>query len=351
MMGTQEDEIYWQAVQENDASYDGVFVLAVKTTGIYCRPTCTARMPLRKNVEFYSDPDAAEAAGYRACKRCLPRDERPPQSQMVVEICRYLEQPHDKLPTLAELSERFHISQYHLQRTFKKIVGVSPRQYADSHRQGRVKAALQETERVTDAIFDAGYETSSNFYQTSQSILGMTPVTYRQKGKAMNITYMIAPCRLGYVLVGATEKGVCKITLGDAPADLIEDIEAEYKGAALVEESETLSVWVRTVLDYIEGEAEKIVLPLDIQATAFQRKVWEALRNIPYGETRSYTEVAQQIGQPTAARAVAGACASNKVALAIPCHRVVRSDGSSSGYRWGTARKDALLKMEAEIEA
>lgn len=345
---------YWDAVQGRDQTYDGVFVYAVRTTGVYCRPTCPSRRPNRENVEFFTQMDEAETAGYRPCQRCHPRSEGgkvEPMNDLIVEVCRFLEEPHESLPTLDDMAARFNVSPFHLQRTFKRIVGVSPRQYADAHRRDRVKSQLKQGVSVTDAVYEAGYGGSSSFYEGASAALGMTPVTYREGGKAAKVTYTVVPCKLGQLLVGATDKGVCAIRLGDSEADLRAELTDEFPKAQITRDEAALDAWVAAVVEYINGHSTSIDLPLDIQATAFQRKVWDALRAIPYGSTRSYREVAESIGQPTAVRAVAGACAHNPVALAVPCHRVVREGGELSGYRWGVERKRALLEQEAALTA
>jgi AraC family transcriptional regulator of adaptative response/methylated-DNA-[protein]-cysteine methyltransferase len=340
-------EEYWAAVQRRDHAYDGRFYTAVRTTGIYCKPSCPARHPARRHVRFYASPEAAEADGYRACRRCHPRQAGhiEPQLDRVVAICRYLEAT-DHIPTLGELSERFALSPHHLQRTFRRIVGVSPRQYADAFRQGRLKAFLKQQESVTDALYAAGYGSSSRLYEQSDDSIGMTPIHYRSGGEHVRIAYTTTRCRLGALLVAATERGVCTISLGEDEAMLEQHLRHEFPHAALHRDTAGLHAWVQAIVAYLDGQQRTLDLPLDIQATGFQRRVWEALRAIPYGETRSYQQIAAHIGQPSAVRAVAQACAANPTALAIPCHRVVRSDGSLSGYRWGVPRKRALLHAE-----
>ncbi len=347
-----QETIYWNAVLERDAAYDGQFVFAVRTTGVYCRPTCPSRRPFRENVEFFQSCAAAQVAGYRACRRCHPdaTAQAEPQLPLIVAVCRYLEAEHDSIPTLAALGARFAVSPYHLQRTFKRIVGVSPRQYADAYRQQRLKAFLKADDHtVTDALYAAGYGTSSRLYEQTDDTLGMTPVYYRKGGESMDIRYTVSPCRLGYLLVAATERGICKVSLGDFPAELSADLTEEFPAATITRDDSDaagLAPWVQAIVAYLDGAQTVLNLPLDIQATGFQRKVWEALRAIPYGSTSSYQQVAEAVGQPTAARAVAQACAGNPVALVIPCHRVVRSDGGLSGYRWGTDRKRQILDTE-----
>jgi len=320
----------------------------VQTTGIYCRPSCPSRRPRRENVRFFAQPSEAEQAGYRPCRRCQPdqitRDE--PHRELIAQICRALNEAGDHVPTLDELGQQFHLSPYHLQRTFKRLVGVTPRQYAAARRLDRFKTHLKEGSTVTDAVYEAGYPSSSSAYEQP---LGMTPTHYRRGGEGLHITYAITPCALGWLLVAATARGVCAVRLGDAEAELEATLAAEFADAARTRGD--LDQAVAALLDYLSGTQPRLDLPLDVQATAFQRRVWDVLRTIPYGSTRTYQDVAQAIGQPSAVRAVAHACASNPAALIIPCHRVVRTDGSLAGYRWGIARKQALLAMEAEQSA
>jgi len=343
----------WQAVLQRDPNYDQVFVYAVKTTGIFCRPTCPSRRPYEQHVQFFETPDQALNAGYRACQRCNPTDQpqRDPNIDLMIEICRYLERPHEKLPTLAMLSTAFAMSPHHLQRTFKRIVGVSPRQYADGIRQGQVKQFLKTSDTITEALYTAGYTTTSQFYEQSKETIGMTPITYRKGGAATSITYTTASCKLGYILIARTEHGICTISLGDDPETLTHELTADFPHAHVAADDDHLQGWVQQVVASLESDQQTFDLPLDIQATSFQRKVWDALRKIPYGETRSYQDLANMIDQPTASRAVARACATNSVALVIPCHRVVRKNGDLSGYRWGIKRKAAILDHEKTISA
>lgn len=352
----QDDEARWQAMLARDARYDGMFVCAVRSTGIYCRPSCPARKPRRENVSFFPDCDAAERAGFRACLRCRPRA-LPRQAELAERACRLID-AHltngDQPPTLSALGEALEISPTHLQRSFKQVIGISPRQYAAAHRLARVKARLRDGEEVTSALYDAGYGSSSRLYEQATGRLGMTPGTYRRGGQGMRIGYTIVDSPLGRLLVGATDAGVCAVCLGDDDTALEAALRAEYPAAEIRRDGagEAGSAgWVQAVVDHLSGRRSRLDLPLDVQATAFQWRVWEALRAIPMGETRSYGEVARAIGEPKAARAVAHACATNPVALVIPCHRVVRANGRPGGYRWGSARKEALLRQEQEQAA
>lgn len=337
---------YWTALTTRDAKLDGEFVYGVRSTGIYCRPSCPSRKPKRENVTFFSLPELAEKAGYRACKRCDPSAPGgSPQVQKLRAVCRYLETHLEDAPTLTRLAEQFGLSASQLQRSFKRTVGITPKAYLDSCRLDALKGSLQRGEPVTSATFGAGYGSSSRLYSKSDSYLGMTPKTYQQKGKGMHVRYTVVNSPLGQLLVAATDKGLCSVRLGDETR-LVSELENEFAGAKLTRDGAALDAEVTQILAYLEGKAPHLELPLDVQATAFQRQVWQALQTIPYGETRSYKEVAKAIGKPKAVRAVAGACAANPVALVVPCHRVVRSDGSLSGYRWGMKRKRALLEGE-----
>jgi AraC family transcriptional regulator of adaptative response/methylated-DNA-[protein]-cysteine methyltransferase len=341
----------WQSVVERDKEADGAFVFAVRSTGIYCRPSCPARRPERTNVLFFALPAAAEQAGFRACRRCRPGDVslRDPQAELVQQICRHIEANLDESLTLERLGAEQHLSPHHLQRTFKRLMGITPRQYADARRLERVKAELRQGENVTAALYESGYSSSSRLYERAPGQLGMTPSAYRQGGRGAQIRYTVADSPLGRLLVAATEKGVCAVSLGDRDAELEAALHKEYP-AAEVEQDATglLKEWVTALLDYLEGERPNLDLPLDVQATAFQWRVWQALQQIPYGRTASYSEVARGLGRPTAARAVARACASNPVALVVPCHRVVRENGELGGYRWGLERKRKLLQQEKQ---
>jgi AraC family transcriptional regulator of adaptative response/methylated-DNA-[protein]-cysteine methyltransferase len=337
------DDDRWQAVLARDLSHDGQFYTAVLTTGIYCRPSCAARHPKRENVRFYATLDEAREAGFRPCRRCHP-DEAHSQIDLAQRVCEYLDTIIDERVTLDDLGARFHVSPFHLQRTFKRIVGVSPRQYADARRRERLKSELRDGCSITRAALEAGYTSIS---QLAADPLGMTPTAYQRGGENTRIRYSTIGTSLGVVLIAATERGVCAITIGDSPDDLYDALAAEFPAAVIDRDDSGLGLWAATVLAYIDGEARTIDLPLDVRATAFQRRVWEALRAIPAGETRSYSQIAQVIGQPTAARAVARACATNPAAMIIPCHRVIREDGDRGGYKWGLLRKHALLEIEA----
>lgn len=340
----------WQAVTERDKQFDGAFVTAVLTTGIYCRPSCPARHPKPENVTFYREPAEAERHGFRPCKRCKPQEvSGDPHLALVREACALLDAEHDDSPTLDTLGERLNVSPHHLQRTFKSVMGITPRQYAEARKVERLKTQLRNGDDVTTALYDAGYGSSSRLYESAPARLGMTPATYRRGGLGMEIRYVIVDSPLGRLLVATTERGVSLVCLGDADEPLVERLHAEYPHADIERAEDETGEWVQAILHYLDGSQPRLDLPLDLQATAFQWQVWEALRQIPIGETRSYSEVARTIGKPAAARAVAQACANNPTALIIPCHRVVRNDGATGGYRWGIARKEALLAQEREL--
>jgi AraC family transcriptional regulator of adaptative response/methylated-DNA-[protein]-cysteine methyltransferase len=341
------DHGYWQAVLARDASRDGSFVFAVSSTGVYCRPSCPSRRPRRENVMFFRQPDEAERAGYRACLRCRPRAAGGNgQMQMVKAVCRYIEQHLDEAITLARLGSEFHQSPFHLQRTFKSVLGITPRAYADSCRMNELKRNLRAGHSVTRAMYDAGYSSSSRLYERTASQLGMTPDKYRRGAIAAPVRYTCADSPLGRMLIAATDKGICAIQFADSDDELEQGLRHEFPFANRKRDDSALETWKQDLLRQMRGHKLNSALPLDIQATAFQRRVWSYLQRIPFGATRSYGQVAKAIGQSTATRAVARACATNPVAVAIPCHRVVRETGEMGGYRWGMERKKTLLEME-----
>jgi AraC family transcriptional regulator of adaptative response/methylated-DNA-[protein]-cysteine methyltransferase len=344
---TLEDGARWRALCARDRSWDGRFFFAVRTTGVYCRPSCPARRPLRRNVSFFTEPAEAEKAGFRACRRCRPR-ETDTRAAMVAAACRLLAEDRDQAWRLEALAKAVGVSPRHLLRTFKDALGVTPRQYADARRMAAFKGRLRGGDSVTGAMYDVGFGSSSRLYEDVQGRLGMTPATYRKGGRGMAIGYTVTTSPLGRVLVAATERGVAAVSLGDSESALEAGLRKEYPQAEIRRDDAILQRWVRLVLDELAGAKPRADLPLDVQATAFQHRVWQELRAIPRGETRSYAEVARRIGQPTAARAVARACASNRVALLVPCHRVVATGGGVGGYRWGVKRKEALLERERD---
>jgi AraC family transcriptional regulator of adaptative response/methylated-DNA-[protein]-cysteine methyltransferase len=337
----------WSAVVARDGKRDGEFVFAVSSTGVYCRPSCSARRPRRENVQFFARPDQAEQAGYRACLRCRPKSFTGNEhSDTTKAICRFIEQHLDEPLTLSRLGKEFRQSPFHLQRRFKAALGITPREYADSCRLRQLKRGLQAGDNVTRAMYDAGYGSSSRLYERTASQLGMTPDKYRRGSIATTIRYTCADSPLGRMLIAATDRGICSIQFARTDDELLEGLKHEFPFATRKLEDGGLRQWVVTLLQHMQGKDFDAALPLDIRATAFQRRVWTYLQSIPFGETRSYNAVAKAIGQPTASRAVARACATNPVAVAIPCHRVVREDGTMGGYRWGMERKKALLEME-----
>jgi len=337
----------WQAGVARDAGQEGLFVFAVRSTCVCCRPSCPSRRPRRENVTFFREPNAAVKAGYRACLRCRPKAAGGnARAEMVKAVCRYIERHLDEPITLARLGSEFHQSQFHLQRTFKSVLGITPRAYADSCRVNQLKRNLQAGHSVTRAMYDAGYSSSSRLYERTASQLGMTPDKYRRGAIAAPIRYTCADSPLGRMLVAATDKGICAIQFADSEAELEQGLKHEFPFAVRHRDDSALQTCTQDLLRQMRGEKQDSSLPLDIQATAFQRRVWTYLQKIPFGATRSYGAVAKAIGRPEAARAVARACATNPVAVAIPCHRVVRENGNMGGYRWGIGRKKALLELE-----
>jgi AraC family transcriptional regulator of adaptative response/methylated-DNA-[protein]-cysteine methyltransferase len=337
----------WQAVRDRDAAQDGAFVYAVRTTGVYCRPGCPSRQPKPANVEFFTSPAEAEAAGYRACQRCKPKGAPPAarQAELVAEACRAIEAAED-LPTLDQLAEKAGLSSFHFHRIFKAVTGLTPKDYASAHRGKRMREGLSVADSVTDALYGAGFNSSGRFYAAADKLLGMKPDAYRKGGAKADIRFAIGQCSLGAILVAQSERGICAILMGDDPQDLIRDLEQRFPNASLIGGDRDFEDLVAKVVGFVEAPNLGLDLPLDVRGTAFQERVWQALRDIPVGETVSYSELAEKIGSPNAVRAVAGACAANKIAVAIPCHRVVRQDGDLSGYRWGVERKAELLARE-----
>jgi len=339
---------YLAAVASRDARADGVFVYAVRSTGIYCRPSCASRRPRANQVLLFARPEIAERAGFRACRRCHPqRAPRDPRTEMIQRVCAAIETSEGARADLRQLAAVAGVSATHLQRTFRKVMGVTPRQYANEIRLGRLKSNLRKETNVTTAMYEAGYESSSRLYEQSNAQLGMTPATYRRGGRGMNISYSIANCALGRVLVAFTERGISAVFLGDNDGPLVTALREEYPNAEIQRSSEKQSEWVSGIVRHLAGLYPGLDLPTDVVGTAFQRRVWEALRAIPYGATRTYSEVALGLGLPKSTRAVARACATNAAAIVVPCHRVVRKDGSLGGYRWGLKRKEQLLRQES----
>ncbi|MEN5034502.1 bifunctional DNA-binding transcriptional regulator/O6-methylguanine-DNA methyltransferase Ada [Pseudomonas sp. TWI929] len=341
----------WQAVETRDSAAIGHFVYAVRTTGIYCHPGCTSRLAKRSNVAFYDTPDAAEAAGYRACKRCFATTKASAtrHSQLVTRACRLIE-GSDLAPSLDQLSAQLAVSPFHLHRLFKAETGVTPKAYATAFRARRLRAHLEDSQRsVTDAIYDAGYNSNSRFYESADQRLGMRPRQYRTGGAGATIHFALGQCSLGAILVAQSEKGICAILLGDDPEALLCDLQDQFPKAHLIGGDSAYERLVAEVVGFVEAPALGLALPLDVQGTAFQERVWQALREVPAGSRVSYTDIAERIGAPKAVRAVAMACAANHIAVAIPCHRVVRRDGDISGYRWGVERKQQLLKRETAL--
>lgn len=345
-----DDEDRWRAVVERNTGADDVFYYSVRTTGVYCRPSCAARRPKRENVRFHATCALAEQAGFRACKRCRPRDVPLAQRQQeaVTRACRLIEGT-DELPNLTDLANTVGLSRFHFHRVFKRFIGVTPRAYAVGQRAQRVRAELANGASVTEAIYAAGFASNGRFYASSIEQLGMTPTAFRTGGDGAAMRFAVGACSLGSVLVAASDKGVCAIFLGDDPDALARNLQDRFPNARLSGGDTAFERWVALAVGLVEKPALGLELPLDIRGTAFQLRVWEALRQIPPGSTASYLEIAQRIGQPSAARAVARACAANPIAIAIPCHRVVRTDESLSGYRWGVERKAELLKREGEV--
>ena len=355
----QGSEARWHAVETRDRFADGAFVYGVRSTGIYCRPSCPSRKPRRAQVVFFRVPEDAERKGFRPCRRCRPANAEAmahdPLAAAVGRVCRHIEESladqnfsgDPGVLKLEALAEREHISAHQLGRAFRRLMGITPRQYADAQRMRRLKSRLRKGDDVTTALYDAGFGSSSRLYERAPKQLGMTPATYRRGGEGMNIRYTIAASPFGHVLVAATDRGISAVYLSESDAKLEGELRREYPRATIERDRHGLEEWVKRIVEHLRGNELRLDLPTDVQATAFQRRVWEELRRIPYGTTRTYTQVAQAIGRPSAVRAVARACATNPVSIVVPCHRVVRGDGSLAGYRWGLSRKEALIAHES----
>jgi AraC family transcriptional regulator of adaptative response/methylated-DNA-[protein]-cysteine methyltransferase len=344
------DDERWAAVVRRDPAADGLFYYSVRTTGVYCRPCCAARLARRENVRFHRTCADAEAAGFRPCKRCRPDEaslaER--QAAAIAKSCRLIEAA-EEMPGLDALAARAGLSRFHFHRVFKAVTGLTPKAYAAAHRGNRVRDELARSATVTEAIYGAGFNSSGRFYATSSKVLGMTPSDFRAGGTGASIRFAIGECSLGAILVAASERGICAILIGDDADALVRDLQDRFPNARLIGGDVAFERWIAEVVGFVEAPQLGLDLPLDIRGTAFQQRVWQALREIPVGSTASYAEVAEKIGAPKSVRAVARACAANPIAVAIPCHRVVRNDGGLSGYRWGVERKRALLNREATI--
>ncbi len=342
----------WAAVVARSREADGRFWYSVATTGVYCRPSCGARLARPENVRFHATREDAERAGFRPCKRCRP-DEQPlaeRHAAKIVAACRLIEQAIEDarpVPALPKLAAEVGLSRYHFHRLFRASTGLTPKGYAAAHRERRLRRELAAGDSVTDAIYGAGYGSNARFYEKSNAVLGMTPRRYRAGGENVDIRFAIGECSLGSILVAQSERGICAILLGDDPDALARDLQDMFPRANLIGGDAAFEAVVARVVGFVEAPAVGLDLPLDVRGTAFQQRVWEALRRIPVGTTASYREIAERIGAPKAVRAVAQACGANALAVAIPCHRVVRTDGALSGYRWGVERKRALLTSEA----
>ena len=341
------DDDRYAAVSRRDGAFDGRFFYGVQTTGVYCRPSCAARLALRRNMSFHLSCEAAELAGFRPCKRCRPNEasQQERHAEIVRKACRLIDQAED-IPSLEDIARDVGVSPFHFHRIFRQVTGVTPKGYADARRAARLRDGLGSSGTVTNAIYDAGFNAPSRVYETAAERLGMTPGAYRKGGVDTTIRFAVAQCSLGAILVATTQKGVCAISFGDDPNALVRDLQDRFPRAELLGGDARFETLVAQVVGFVEAPGQGLDLPLDIRGTVFQQRVWEALRAIPVGTTASYATIAAKIGAPAAVRAVAQACASNTLAVAIPCHRVVRSDGALSGYRWGVERKRLLLDRE-----
>ena len=342
------DAVFWEAVRARNRDYDGKFYYSVATTGVYCRPSCPARLANRKNVAFHASCADAEKAGFRPCKRCKPNEPslKDRYAAKVAEACRLIEAAEEP-PKLDELARATGLSTYHFHRVFKAVAGITPKAYAIAHRHKRLRENLKSSRSVTEAIHEAGFNSSGRFYANSDQLLGMTPSDFRSGGANADMRFAVGQCSLGCILVAASGKGIAAILLGEDPEALVRDLEDRFPNASMIGGDRTFEDVMAKVVGLVEAPEVGLDLPLDVRGTAFQHRVWQALREIPVGTTATYSEIAERIGMPKAVRAVAAACAANKIAIAIPCHRVVRNDGSLSGYRWGVERKRELLDREA----
>ena len=349
--GFTSNDARWEAVVRRDRAADGSFYYSVRTTGVYCRPSCAARLPLRRNVAFHATRAEAERAGFRACKRCKPDAEglAAQHAERIAQACRLIDEA-EVTPGLDELARSAGMSRFHFHRVFKNVTGLTPRAYAAARRARRVRQALPRSDTVTDAIYDAGFNSNGRFYAASTDVLGMTPTSFRSGGAGESIRFAVGECSLGSILVASTGKGICAITLGNDPDALAKDLQDRFPKAVLIGGDAQFERLVARVVGFVEAPGLGLDLPLDVRGTAFQQRVWQALREIPAGRTASYAQVANRIGVPGAVRAVAQACGANPLAVAIPCHRVIRNDGGLSGYRWGVERKRALLDREKAPE-
>jgi len=344
-ISTHAAERYWRATLSRDPRADGTFVLAVRSTHIYCRPSCPARRPLRRNVVFFRTREEAEHHGFRPCRRCRPNEVAGPIA-LVERACRELVQSDDEGPRFAALATKLGTTPATLRRAFLQVTGLRPRELAQTLRLERFKKMLREGKNIAEALYETGYGSTSRIYERSNAQLGMTPATYRKGGQHMKIGYSVAKSTLGKVLVAATERGISAVYLGDKDAELVAELRSEYPRADISPASHAFERWVKEIVQRVEGNPPRLELPLDLQATAFQRRVWQELQRIPRGTTRTYSQIARELGNPKAVRAVARACATNPVSIVVPCHRVIRGDGSLAGYRWGLSRKQQLLTRE-----
>jgi AraC family transcriptional regulator, regulatory protein of adaptative response / methylated-DNA-[protein]-cysteine methyltransferase len=351
-MKIEPSDLQWEGVLRKDASLDGQYLFAVKTTGIYCRPSCPSRTPNRSNVSFFASSELARSAGFRACLRCTPDglSKREQQTNAISQACRIIDEAQERM-SLTNLAAQVGLGAHHFHRVFKDVTGLTPQDYFKARQIAQIGQSLSSTSSVTAAIYDAGFSSSGRFYESSNAMLGMTPKAFKSGGSGEAIRVSIRTCSLGLVLIAATQRGICTIEFGDNEKLLTDRLSARFPNAILLSKNPQFDEWLEQVLAYIEMPTKALDLPLDIRGTVFQQQVWKALQDIPVGVTASYSEVAQRIDKPKAVRAVATACASNVIAVAIPCHRVVRGTGELSGYRWGVERKKKLLALEASIPA